>query len=121
MENHSIIQQKERHLPKKRRKSGQKQIKLPLLSPQPVIHSDVIPLEDDYILLQVSGQSSGFKLSVENGAKVNPEVLMSLYNDDQLVQKATLQHRVDWQLDNLGPGSYRVKFNEKTGLQFQIE
>lgn len=89
--------------------------------PHLVIHSDVVPLENDYVLFQISGQSSGFKLSVENGRRVDPKVLISLYNNGQLVQKEPLKRRLDWDLESLDPGSYKLKFNEKIGLQFKIE
>ncbi len=86
-----------------------------------VIHSSIIPLTNDYVLLEVSGAESGMKLHLEKGAKNGDRIRISLYINDQLSDKRKLHESLSWDIQAFSPGRYRLQLEEKTVLTFDIK
>ncbi|MBL8019303.1 MAG: hypothetical protein JNM27_06540 [Leptospirales bacterium] len=89
-------------------------------SPVAILHSDVFPLGADFLLVELSGNGQGWDLLLEKGSKKGSPVSISLYKGDNLVEFLLIKNRLRKSLDQLGPGNYRVLYEEKTLLNFSI-
>jgi hypothetical protein len=86
-----------------------------------ILLSDIIPVDSSYVLLELTTENGRLRLRLENGAKNHALVDISLYINDQIVEKSQLGVRLDWDLSGLEPGEYRIAFNHQKVLHFQIQ
>lgn len=86
-----------------------------------ILLSDIIPVNSSYVLLELAKENERLRLRLENGAKNHAPVDISLYINDQIVEKSQLGVRLDWDLSGLEPGEYRIAFNHQKVLHFQIQ
>ncbi|MBX7056566.1 MAG: UDP-glycosyltransferase family protein [Leptospirales bacterium] len=86
-----------------------------------VLYSGLIPLPESYVLLELAQISEVLTLRLEAGRKNGTPVEISLYNGDDLVEKSRLRQRLEWRLDGLTPGQYRIAFNESKILGFRVQ
>lgn len=86
-----------------------------------VIHSSIVALDEDYVLLEVVGQPAGLRLNLEKGRKKGGEIRISLYTDRYLSDSILLRDRFSWDLNSFIPGDYRLKLDGKTVLKFNIQ
>lgn len=86
-----------------------------------IIYSSIIPVKNDYILLELSGNEGDMRLKIEKGVKNSGRIQISLYNNQALVESLFLQDRHSWRVGTLKPGSYSLKMEDQIPLQFKIE
>ncbi len=86
-----------------------------------ILLSDIIPVNSSYVLLELAKENERLRLRLENGAKNHAPVDISLYINEQIVEKSQLGVRLDWDLSGLEPGEYRIEFNQQKVLHFQIQ
>ncbi len=88
-----------------------------------VLFSDIVPLlEGNYILLQLSSESTAFQFTLEKGEKNSICTLISLYKNGILSDNCILRERLTWRLGFFAPGSY--SFHSSQGMclfSFSIE
>ena len=83
-----------------------------------VLFSDIVPLllEGNYILLQLSCESTAFQFTLEKGEKNSICTLISLYKNGILSDNCVLRERLTWSLGFFAPGSY--SFYSSQGVCF---
>lgn len=87
---------------------------------QAVIHSDIIPLGTDYVLLEIRS-GDDLVLNLEAGGKKPDPILISLYKHNHMIDKLSLQSRISWNLNQLEPGDYRLEINTHKSVHFKIQ
>jgi len=85
-----------------------------------ILHSDVFPLEKDYLLVELSSTPDGWDLLLEKGSKKGSELAISLYKGDNLMEFLLIKNRIRRSLSRLESGKYRLLCGEKTLLNFSI-
>ena len=85
-----------------------------------VIHSDIIPLGTDYVLLEIRS-GDDLVLNLEAGGKKPDPILISLYKHNHVIDKLSLQSRISWNLNQLEPGDYRLEINTHKSVHFKIQ
>ncbi len=85
-----------------------------------VVHSDVVPLEMDFIVVELEARDSGFRLTLEQGQKKEASIPISLYRSGNLMESLLIKGRIHRDLDSLGPGAYSLVSGETRLLNFNI-
>lgn len=85
-----------------------------------VIHSDIIPLDADYVILELVNEEAGTRLKLEKGAKNMNKINISLYINESLSDNLQLQRSHSWDLNEFPHGSYTLDLEEKTVLKFEL-
>ncbi|MCB1175393.1 MAG: hypothetical protein KDK39_17595 [Leptospiraceae bacterium] len=86
-----------------------------------IIYSDIVPLAQDCVLIELSQDERRRSLLLEPGAKNRNKIEISLYKEADLVEKLFLQKRTSWDLDQLIPGAYRLLLGKQKSFQFVIQ
>lgn len=86
-----------------------------------IIHSAVIPLQQDYVIVELSSSETDMKLQIEKGVKNKNKIGISLYINERLSDKRYLHDRISWDIKSLVPGLYRLSLEEKTVLKFDVQ
>lgn len=85
-----------------------------------IIHSDIIPLPEDYILLELSNCKGNTILHLEKGSKNKLTYHISLYIDEHIVEKRYLRDRIQWDIQTFRTGIYKLLIDDKVILKFTI-
>lgn len=85
-----------------------------------VIHSDIIPLAADYIILELFNDGERTRLNLEKGAKNGSPINISLYINERLSDNLQLQRSHSWDLGQFPRGSYSLHLEAKTVLKFEL-
>ena len=86
-----------------------------------IIYSGIVALEKDYVILEISGDTSDIKIQLEKGLKNNRLIRISLYINERLSDKRQLGDRLEWKLSAFSPGFYRLKLEDKVVLEFHVQ
>lgn len=85
-----------------------------------VVHSDVVPLEMDFIVVELEARETGFRLTLEQGQKKGASIPISLYRGGNLMESLLIKGRIHRDLDSLSPGAYSLVSGETRLLSFSI-
>lgn len=85
-----------------------------------IVHSDVVPLDLDFIVVELEAREAGFRLTLEQGQKKAASIPISLYRGGNLLESLLIKGRVHKNLDSLGPGAYSLVSGETRLLSFSI-
>ena len=87
-----------------------------------IIFSNVVPLgkENNYVLLQLHGQSSAFQLILERGKKNDGYTSISLYKRNIVKHVSHLYNRLGWRLAYLSPDYYSIYFDKVRAFSFRV-
>lgn len=85
-----------------------------------VVHSNVIPLDEDFLVVELASQERGFRLTLESGQKKDAPLSISLYRGDNLQESLLIKGRVQKDLNSLKPGAYSLVSGETRLLSFSI-
>lgn len=86
-----------------------------------VIHSSIIPAENDFILFEVDSSEEWIRLHLEKGIKNGKEVEISLYTNGGPIERILLRNRRTMEIGNLNPGRYTLYFEKSAIFRFYIE
>ncbi len=85
-----------------------------------VIHSDIIPLAADYVILELVNDGESTRLKLEKGTKNINTINISLYINDRLSDNLQLQRSHSWDLGLFPRGAYTLDLDSKTVLKFEL-
>lgn len=86
-----------------------------------VIHSTIIPLENDFLLFELNSSEERIRLHLEKGIKNGKEIEISLYTNSGLMERILLRNRRTMEIGCLRPGQYSLYFEKSAIFRFQIE
>ncbi len=93
----------------------------PLESGKLTIFSRMIPVENDFLLLEIFRLHDTISMKLEKGGKNPKEFRISLYTQNRPMERIHLQKSHCRELDSLPPGEYRLFLNNTMVFRFKIK
>ena len=93
---------------------------MPIINENGNLAQEVVE-KPNYLLIQLSGQNTGYHMIMETIQKKHANILISLYKNRTLQRKLSLSERLEWKLGDLLPSLYSLKVNNKSILNFELQ
>jgi len=84
------------------------------------ILTDILELDQGFLILEISSSGSGYRLTLEKSGKIKKAIKISLYINERIRESFILNkdHAID--LTILPPGSYRLSVDEYRSFSFKL-
>ena len=85
-----------------------------------IVHSNIIALDKDYLIVELSADETGLHIVMEKGAKNESTISISLYRGAAAVEFLHIKSRVRKDLGELAPGEYSLICENRPVLNFSL-